>query len=250
MNDSPTVSTEPLLKVANLKTGYGDLTAVWDLSLTVNPGTVTLLVGRNGAGKTTTLMSVAGLLPVFAGKVDYFGENLTSMSVRERVRAGISFVPEGKRVFPTLTVEDNLLVGGVLLGKRRRKEHLAMVYDRFPLLAEFRSRRGAALSGGQQQVLAIGQALMTSTKLLILDEPSAGLAPKIFADVLDAVRGLAQDGVGILLVEQVIEVAVPVADRVVIMERGRSVYHTDSKNGDDVLTVIHEHLRGPAELTI
>lgn len=241
-------SSAPLLKIESLATGYGDLTAVWDLSLTVDPGSVTLLVGRNGAGKTTTLMSTAGLLPVFGGSIQYLGKSVSSMSIRDRVRAGIAFVPEGKRVFPTLTVEDNLRVGGVLLNKRERKARLLEVYDRFPLLAQFRDRRGAALSGGQQQVLAIGQALMTRTKLLLLDEPSAGLAPKIFADVIEAVKSLAAEGVGILLVEQVIETAVPVADQLVIMERGRSVYHSSNPAADDAINVIHEHLRGPAEI--
>lgn len=245
-NAKPTA--ESLLKIENLRTGYGDLTAVWDLSLSVDPGKVTLLVGRNGAGKTTTLLSVAGLLPAFDGRMRYRGDDLMSMSVRDRVRAGIAFVPEGKRVFPSLTVEDNLLVGGVLMRRRERAERLESVYARFPLLAQFRNRRAAALSGGQQQVLAIGQALMTQTKLLVLDEPSAGLAPKIFADVLEAIRDLAREGVGILLVEQVIEAAVPIADRLVIMERGRSIYHSSSPSTDDVLSVIHTHLRGPAEI--
>lgn len=247
---TPSVQTEDLLSVRGLSSGYGDLTAVWDVSFRVAPGQVTLVVGRNGAGKTTTLMTVAGLLPPFGGELVFGGEDLNSLSVRERVRRGISFVPEGKRVFHALSVEDNLQVGGVMLPKAERARHLERVYDRFPLLAEFRSRRAGSLSGGQQQVLALGQALMGETRLLVLDEPSAGLAPKIFQDVIEAVRGLAREGVGVLLVEQVIDVAVPVADRLVVIDRGRTVHDSTDPSGEAAQSAISQHLHGPADIAV
>ena len=235
------VKDAALLEVDHLASGYGDLRAVWDVSLSVAPGGITLLVGRNGAGKSTTLMAIAGLLPVHEGTIRYQGTDLTTMSVRDRVRGGVSFAPEGKRVFPSLTVEKNLLVSGGVLNRKRRKSKLAEVFERFPLLAEHRARKASALSGGQQQVLAIGQALMGDTRLLMLDEPSAGLAPKIFADVIGAVKQLAAEGVSVLLVEQVIDVALPAADRVVLIDRGRNIYATDSPSGATE-KVIHDHL--------
>ena len=240
-------SGAPLLAVENLSSGYGDLTAVWDVSLAVHPGEVTLVLGRNGVGKTTTLMALAGLLPAFSGSVRLDGEEITSARVQNRAARGLAFVPEGKRIFPGLTVEENLTIGGVLLTRQERKEHMEIVYERFPLLAERRRQRAVGLSGGQQQVLALGQALMGRTRVLMLDEPSAGLAPKIFDDVLNAIRRLASEGVGILLVEQVLDAALPVADRMTLIDRGRDVYTTAQPGSDETKAVVHQHLRGPVE---
>ncbi|MCW2672653.1 MAG: ABC-type branched-chain amino acid transport system ATPase component [Frankiales bacterium] len=235
-------SEETLLDVQTLSTGYGDLRAVWDVSLQAMAGQVTLVLGRNGAGKTTTLMSIAGLLPVFAGSVRYCGELIDHRSVRDRVKAGISFVPEGKRIFPSLSVEQNLAAGGVFLDKAARKANAEAVFERFPMLAKFRTRKAGSLSGGQQQCLAIGQALMGRPRLLILDEPSAGLAPMIYQDVLAALVQLADEGVGILLVEQLIDITLPIADRLVLIDRGRTVYSSESPMQDSSRDYVHAHL--------
>jgi branched-chain amino acid transport system ATP-binding protein len=215
--------TSPLLDVAGLATGYGDLRVVWDVSFQVWPGRVTALLGRNGSGKTTTLRAVAGLNPLHAGRLTYDGRSLAGVPAHRRVRAGISYVQEGKRVFRQQTVEENLLLGGYSLGLRRSalEAECQRIYDLFPVLYERRKHLAGALSGGQQQMVAIGQALMARPKLLMLDEPSGGLAPAIVAEVMARVATLKESGLAILLVEQAVEAAVEVADYVTVLDIGR-----------------------------
>jgi branched-chain amino acid transport system ATP-binding protein len=236
-----------LLEVANLATGYGDIKVCWDVSLKVRAGQVTALLGRNGAGKTTTLRAVAGLNRALSGTIAFQGESLTGDSVNKRVRRGIGLVQEGKRVFHRRTVEENLLLGGYSRGESRRKLAAAAseIYDLFPVLRERRGAAAGALSGGQQQMLAIGQALMARPKLLMLDEPSAGLAPAIVAEVMATVAGLKATGIGILLVEQAVEAAVSVADQVCVLDVGRVVLDRAAAQIDD-LTILRDAYFGRA----
>ncbi|SMC95976.1 ABC transporter ATP-binding protein [Lentzea albidocapillata] len=214
-----------LLEVGGLATGYGDIRAVWDVSLRVRAGEVTVLLGRNGAGKTTTLRAIAGVNRADAGSVTLQGRDITGVAAHKRVAAGIALVQEGKRIFRRRTIEENLLLGGYTrrLGKRKLRTELDPVYEMFPILADRRHTTSGQLSGGQQQMLAIGQALMAKPSLLMLDEPSGGLAPSIVAEVMAAVVKLKESGIGVLLVEQAVAAALEVADRVTVLEVGRVV---------------------------
>ena len=192
------------LEVRSLSTGYADLKAVWDVSFSVDSGQMIAIVGRNGAGKTSTLRAIAGLNPCNAGSVILEGKDVSQLQPHKRSRAGISFVQEGKRIFRQRTVAENLVLGGAVhhSSKRVLTAHVDRAYDRFPILRERRNRRAGILSGGQQQMLAIAQALMAQPRVLLLDEPAAGLAPAIVSEVLEVASQLRDEGVAIVLVEQ------------------------------------------------
>lgn len=219
------MSNEVLLEAATMQTGYGDLKVVRDATLSVKRGEITVLLGRNGAGKTTTLRGITGLNKVTGGSLTFMGNDITGIPAPKRVGLGISYVQEGKRVFHDLTVEQNLLLGGFSTkkGKRGLMEPIAEIYELFPILAEKRHLAAASMSGGQQQMLAIGQALMAAPKLLILDEPSQGLAPVIVKEVMERVHALKQTGIGILLVEQMVQDSVEISDHVAVLEMGMTV---------------------------
>lgn len=223
--DGGATGVAPLLDVANLGTGYGDLRVVWDVSLKVLPGQVTALLGRNGAGKTTTLRAITGLNKVDAGSVQFDGRQITGVPPHKRVRLGIAYVQEGKRVFHRQSVEQNLMLGGYTRGLRRKdlREEAERVYELFPILGDKRKAQAGSMSGGQQQMLAIGQALMARPRLLLLDEPSGGLAPVIVAEVMEQVAQLTATGLGVLLVEQAVEAAMSVADHVTVLDIGKVV---------------------------
>ena len=217
--------SEVLLDVQNLKTGYGDLTVVRDVSLTVRAGEITVLLGRNGAGKTTTLRAITGLNKVQGGSVTYLGQSIADVPAHKRVAEGLSYVQEGKRVFHELTIEQNLLLGGFSTKQKKRAlmPKVEEIYEFFPILGEKRSLTAASMSGGQQQMLAIGQALMANPKLLILDEPSQGLAPVIVKEVMDRVHSLKATGLGILLIEQAVQDSVAIADEVAVIDMGKNM---------------------------
>jgi branched-chain amino acid transport system ATP-binding protein len=245
-----TVSTGPagsVLEVRGLASGYGDLRVVWDVSLAVRPGRVTALLGRNGAGKTTTLRAIAGLNRAMAGDIVFRGEQIAGLPAHRRVRRGIAFVPEGKRIFRRRTVQENLLLGGYTrgLGRRSLQAEVARVYETFPALAARAKTVAGQLSGGQQQMVAIGQALMAEPALLMLDEPSGGLAPSIVSEVMSTVSALAARGLGILLVEQAVEAAVSVAHDITVLDVGRVVLQRDSAELGD-LDVLREAYFGRA----
>jgi branched-chain amino acid transport system ATP-binding protein len=223
MRQEEATMSEVLLEVSGLQTGYGDLTVVRDVSLTVRAGEITVLLGRNGAGKTTTLRAITGLNKVSGGSVSYLGEPLTD-APHKRVARGISYVQEGKKVFRELTIEQNLILGGFSRGMRKRAlvSSAEEIYQLFPILGSKRALPAASMSGGQQQMLAIGQALMAKPKLLILDEPSQGLAPVIVKEVMERVHELKDTGIGILLVEQAVQESVAIADEVTVIEMGRT----------------------------
>jgi branched-chain amino acid transport system ATP-binding protein len=215
--------SESLLAVREIRSGYGDMTAVWNVSATVEEATILGVLGRNGAGKSTTLRAIAGLNPIQGGRIDFDGRDVTGAPAHARASMGIAMVAEGKRIFRLRTVEENLVLGAYCLGIRRRKldSRLERQYDRFPILRAKRFSPAGALSGGQQQMLAIAQALMSEPRVLLLDEPSAGLAPVILNEVLVAVGELRREGMAIILVEQAIDVVLAVAQKVVVLEFGR-----------------------------
>ena len=218
-------SSELLLEVEHLQTGYGDLKVVRDVSLTVRRGEITVLLGRNGAGKTTTLRAITGLNKTYGGEVRYLGAKLGEVPAHRRVARGMSYVQEGKRVFHELTIEQNLLLGGfsTRLKKRALLEAVSEIYEFFPILGDKRALPAASMSGGQQQMLAIGQALMAKPQLLILDEPSQGLAPSIVKEVMERVHALKAMGLGILLVEQAVQESLEISDEVSVVDMGRTI---------------------------
>jgi branched-chain amino acid transport system ATP-binding protein len=214
-----------LLSVRNLATGYGDLRVVWDVSFRVETGGVTALLGRNGAGKTTILRAIMGLNPVHLGHIAFNGKDLGRLPAYERARLGIGFVQEGKRLIATMTVEENLRLGAHVRRWDRgaTARRIDWAFDMFPVLRDRRTSLAAMLSGGQQQMLAIAQALMPEPRLLLVDEPSAGLAPAIVGDVLASLGRLRELGTSIVLVEQSVDFALALASHVVVVDLGHLV---------------------------
>ncbi len=211
-----------MLEVRNVTAGYGEFTALWDVSLSVAAGEAVAVVGPNGAGKTTLLRVLSGLLPARAGHLALDGVSLAGRPAHEVVGHGIAHVPEGRRIFPALTVADNLRMGAYLPGARRGfAESLARVYALFPVLAERRRQRAGSLSGGEQQMLAIGRALMSRPKLVLLDEPSMGLAPVMVLRLFDLIRRVRGEGYTILVVEQNVRQVLKIVDRAYLLEVGR-----------------------------
>src|SRR3954463_6447761 len=208
-----------MLSVANLNQYYGGSHILRDLSFEVPAGKVTTLLGRNGVGKTTLLRTLMGLVPARSGKIVFADADLTSAKPYERVRTGIGYVPQGREIFPRLTVAENLEMG--LATQSRGARVPARIFEMFPVLTQMMRRRGGDLSGGQQQQLAIGRALAMGPKLLILDEPTEGIQPSIIKDIERAIRALAATGeMAILLVEQYYDFARSLADQYLVMERG------------------------------
>lgn len=212
-----------MLKVSQLNQFYGESHTLWDLDLTVPRGQCTVLMGRNGVGKTTLLQCVMGLLPVHSGEISYDSQSILKRSAEARAPMGLGYVPQGRQIFPLLTVEENLRIG-LPARKDGLREVPEYIYELFPVLREMLGRRGGDLSGGQQQQLAIGRALVTDPKLLILDEPTEGIQPNIVAMIGDIIRRLIDEiGLTVLLVEQKLPFARRVGDSFVILDRGRSV---------------------------
>jgi branched-chain amino acid transport system ATP-binding protein len=190
----------------------------------VNAGEVVALLGANGAGKSTTLRAISGVVEVSAGTITLDGKRINGRPAEEIVRLGIVQVPEGRQIFPELTVEENLLIGSYARGRRdQTKREISAICERFPILSQRRRQIGASLSGGEQQMLAIARGMMASPRLLLLDEPSMGLAPKVVQEVFRIVRALNQEGVTVLLVEQNARMALAIAHRAYVLETGRIV---------------------------
>jgi branched-chain amino acid transport system ATP-binding protein len=219
-----------MLEVKDLQIFYGDAQALWDISIRVRPKEICTLVGANGAGKTTLLKAICGLVPVAAGKISLLGKDVNAVPANERVSLGLSMVPEGRKIFTGMTVEENLKIGAYVNKVWNRKEEfLEKNYDLFPRLKERRNQMGGTLSGGERQMLAIARALMSQPDLLFLDEPSLGLSPKFVDHVMEIVRSINDKGVTILLVEQNINIALGVAQRGYVLESGRIVMHDDAQ---------------------
>ena len=213
-----------LLKVENLSISYGAIEAVKDISFEVNEGEVVTLIGANGAGKTSTLRAISGLEKVSAGKIIYNGQEIQKIPTRKIVAEGLSQVPEGRHVFPGMTVLENLEMGAFLsTDKDKNLLNLKKVFSRFPRLEERKNQDASTLSGGEQQMLAMGRALMSQPKLLLLDEPSMGLAPIFIQEIFDIIQDIQKQGTTVLLIEQNANKALAIADRGYVLETGKIV---------------------------
>lgn len=212
-----------LLKISGLTSHYGRIQALRGIDLTVNEGELVSLVGANGAGKTTLLRTVSGVQAASSGHVEFNNEDITTCAPEKRVSMGISQVPEGRQVFGPMSIEDNLLLGGYSQPKVQVAEDIEKMYDTFPILREKRRLAAGTLSGGQQQMLAMARALMARPKLLLLDEPSMGLAPLLVHEIFEIVKRLRSQGITIFLVEQNAHAALSIADRGYVIETGTIV---------------------------
>ena len=213
-----------MLQIKDIDVYYGNIQALRGISLEVNEGEIVTLIGANGAGKSTLLKTISGLLKPKKGSIEYLGSNIDGKPAQSIVKAGISHVPEGRRVFANMTVEENLELGAYLRNDREGiKKDLAHVYGLFPRLHERRKQLSGTLSGGEQQMLAMGRALMSKPKLIILDEPSMGLAPLMVKNIFNIIEMVNKEGVTVLLVEQNANMALSVADRAYVLETGSIV---------------------------
>jgi urea transport system ATP-binding protein len=227
-----------MLNISNIEVSIGGSRILRGVNLDVPAGKVVCLMGRNGVGKTTTLKTIVGLVKPGNGTVSLDGRELTGASTESRARSGIGYVPQGREIFPHLTVEENLKIGAIAQGKKMNGS-LDRVFELFPIIKEFLPRKGGMLSGGQQQQLAIARALLTGPKLLILDEPTEGIQPNVIDQIGDTIQKL-KGTMSILLVEQYLDFARELADRFYIMDRGAVVAHGDIKELSD--EVVRAHL--------
>ena len=235
----PTSVVDPLLSVARLESGHGKIRVLHGIDLQVSAGEVVALLGPNGAGKTTLLRALSGLLPVNSGDVRFGGRDIANATPRQTAREGLVHVIEGHRVFTQLSVTDNLLLAAYDLPRGERAARVEQALSFFPEIAEKRHERGGALSGGQQQMLTVAQGLIRRPRLLMLDEPSAGLSPVLVDRVLDVIARLRGDGTAVLLVEQLLEKALAAADRVYALVQGHIVL--DARTGEPNLSQRLEH---------
>ncbi len=215
------MSAYPALELIELTAGYGDVPIIRDVSTRLAPGSITTLIGGNGAGKSTLLRAIYGTNRWFAGQIIYDGVDIHSLAAGERLRRGIAMVPQGRCNFPAMTVAENLKLGCYILPRQMRKSRIEGVLELFPMLATKWSSMAGNLSGGEQQVLETAMVLVTKPSLLLLDEPSLGLSPKMQADVFAAVRDIASRGVTVLIVEQNVHGALLISDTAIVMELGR-----------------------------
>ena len=219
-----------MLEVKNLSVSYGAIEAVKDISFTVKDGEIVSLIGANGAGKTTTLHTITGLVPAKSGSVMYNGVDLLKTHNNKIVTLGMAHIPEGRHVFTRMSVEENLEMGAFSLKDQSDlKKDLDMVYGLFPRLKERRNQKAGTLSGGEQQMLAMGRALMSHPKTILMDEPSMGLSPKLVKEIFSIIRKLHEQGITILLVEQNARMALSIADRAYVLETGRITMEGDAK---------------------
>ncbi|MCG2621222.1 ABC transporter ATP-binding protein [Arthrobacter sp. I2-34] len=222
----------PLLEVSSIAGGYGDITVVRDVSFTASAGRITAILGRNGAGKTTSLRMVSGLNPISAGSIRLGGKDVGRLAPHARTAKGIAYVQEGKRIFRQRSVQENLMLGSYPLRIPRSQvmKKVEEAFDRFPALAKKRDVAAGLLSGGQQQMLAIAQALAPGPKVLMLDEPTTGLAPAIVGELFDLITRLRDEGLAVVLVEQAVDFCLSIADEAVVLNLGQVVYRGDAKS--------------------
>ena len=229
-----------MLSVKNINVYYGSIHAIKDVSFHVNEGEIVTLIGANGAGKTTTMHAISGLLKLQSGEIDYCGQTISKMEAHKIIRLGLAQVPEGRRVFSGLTVQQNLQMGAYTRrdGKEAIQNDFDMVFDLLPRLKERRNQPAGTLSGGEQQMLAMGRALMSNASMLMLDEPSMGLSPLLVQEIFDIIQNIHKEGMTILLVEQNAQMALSVADRAYVLETGRVVM-----NGTGAELLTNERVR-------
>lgn len=228
-----------MLEIKNLDAGYGFLQVLWDVSLEVGEGEFVALIGPNGAGKSTTLKTVAGLVPPKAGEVYFRGKPLSQVPAYERCHMGVSFVSESLNLFTNMSIHENLLLGAYTVkSEEKKQENLDFVFSLFPRLEARRDQLAGTLSGGERKMLAIGRGIMSGPSMLLVDEPSLGLAPKLTIDVFHALQSLRESGVTILLVEQNVNTTLRMTDRAYVLEQGQIVLQGDSA---DLLQ--NEHVR-------
>lgn len=226
-----------MLKVEHLNVFYGDLQVLWDVSFEVKDGEIVVLLGANGAGKSTTLKAISSLLKPAAGSIEFQGSRLDHVASHKVIEFGVAHVPEGRRLFPEMTVEENLIMGSLTPeAKARRKQTIQRIYGLFPRLEERKRQNAGTLSGGEQQMLAIGRGLMSLPKLLMFDEPSLGLAPILVMEIFRIVKMINKEGVTILLVEQNVKHTLAMCDRAYVLENGRI---TLSGTGNEFLNNDH-----------
>ncbi|MDB6536337.1 ABC transporter ATP-binding protein [Bifidobacterium pseudocatenulatum] len=219
-----------MLQIKNLSVSYGAIEAVKNISLTVNDGEIVSLIGANGAGKTTTLHTITGLTPAVSGEVLFNGVDLLKTPNNKIVTLGMAHIPEGRHVFTRMSVQENLEMGAFSLKDRAHMaDDLAMVFDMFPRLKERRNQKAGTLSGGEQQMLAMGRALMSHPNTILMDEPSMGLSPKLVKEIFAIIRKLHDQGITVLLVEQNANMALSIADRAYVLETGRITMEGDAK---------------------
>ena len=214
-----------IFKADNLNTFYGNIQALRDVSIEVPEGSIVTILGANGAGKTTTMKSIVGLLRAKSGSIEFLGEDVTGKKPDQLLKRGLSLVPEGRAILSGMTVQENLEMGAYVRKDKEVNADLERVMDRFPILRERKDQLGGTLSGGQQQMLAIARALMSKPKLLLLDEPSMGLAPLIVQDIFRIIKEINEEGTTVLLVEQNARQAMKIADYAYVLETGRVVKH-------------------------
>ncbi len=212
--------TTPILEIKNVNTYYGPIQALRDVSLHINPGEIISLIGANGAGKSTLLMTIFSAPKAKSGEILYKGQNLTQLEAHQIAGKGIAQVPEGRRIFPKMTVEENIMIGALPIGDKYMDEDRKVMFDLFPRLLERRNQRAGTLSGGEQQMLAIARALMSRPDMILLDEPSLGLAPLIVRQIFSVLKELGKNGKTIFLVEQNANHALRLADRAYVMVNG------------------------------
>lgn len=218
------MNSKPILRVDSLSTGYGQVQVLHDFKFTVYEGEIISILGANGAGKSTLLSSLIGVKNIWSGAIEFQGKDVTLLSTAERVKLGMVLVPEGRKIFPKLTVYENLKVGAYLnTEKVVFNNNLQRIYELFPILSQRTKQYGGTLSGGEQQMLAIGRALMSSPKLLFLDEPSMGIAPLLTLKIYESINKLSSEGMTIVLVEQNAKLALKMCLRAVVMELGKVV---------------------------
>jgi branched-chain amino acid transport system ATP-binding protein len=237
-----------MLEIDGLEVFYDEVQALKGVSLEVNKSEIVTLIGANGAGKTTTLKTISGLIKPAAGHIQFEGKSIVGLTPDAIVNRGIAHVPEGRRIFPQLTVEDNLKIGAHLLSDSRKiRTIMAQVHELFPILKERRNQLGHTLSGGEQQMLALGRAMMSQPRMLILDEPSLGLAPLIVLEVARSIMLFRKTGITILLVEQNAHLALALANRAYVMETGRITLSGTAEKLRNNPGVVVSYLSGPRE---
>ena len=236
-----------MLKIENVVAGYGHITAIKSINLEVPQGSIVSLIGANGAGKSTTMRSIMGLVKPTEGRITFEGKDITSMKTHDIVKSGISLVPEGRQILQDMSVYENLEMGAYIRKDAEINDDIKKVFKRFPILDERSYQLGGTLSGGQQQMLAIGRALMARPKLLLLDEPSMGLAPLVVNEIFEVIKEISAEGTTVLLVEQNVRQALKIADYAYVLETGKIVLSGPAEEIRHDPRVMEAYLGGKVE---